>query len=264
MAVLLAFLVLTILGALLGFGLAIADKKLSIQKDPKLEQLEAIMPGANCGGCGFAGCSGYAQAVFEGTAKPGLCSPGGQALANKMGEIMGVSVETVEPKVAFIFCGSNSNQQQKAYNYHGVQDCNAASVLFGGNNQCKSGCLHFGSCASVCEAHAISKDVNGNYIVDRNLCIGCGKCAEVCPNHVIKLIPKSQEYVVACNNHDMGGVVRKICETGCIGCKICEVKFPESGIKVTDNLAAKTETPATEDTQKACETCPRKCIQKIS
>lgn len=263
MAILYAFLVLTVLGALLGLGLAVADKKLSIEKDEKLSQIEAIMPGANCGGCGFAGCNAYAQAVFEGASKPGLCSPGGQDLADKMGKIMGVEVEKVERKVAYVFCSSTSDQQAKNYEYKGLNDCNAAAILFGGNNQCKTGCLHLGSCAVVCEQNAIFRDEKKNLVVDRELCIGCGKCTEVCPNHVIKLIPYTQNYVVSCNNHDMGGQVRKICETGCIGCKICEVKFPNSGFKVTDNLATKQNIEDTDDTKAACETCPRKCIKRV-
>ena len=142
MNILFAFLVISVLGLLLGAGLAVADKLLKVKKDEKLEKLEAIMPGANCGGCGFAGCSAYASAVAEGTAKPGLCSPGGKDLAAKMGEIMGVSVEEVERKVAFVFCQGGKDITREDYKYQGIKDCNAASLLFQGPNACKEGCLH--------------------------------------------------------------------------------------------------------------------------
>lgn len=263
MGILYSFTVLTVLGALLGLGLAIADKKLSVVKDQKLEELESVMPGANCGGCGFPGCNGYANAVFKGEAQPGLCSPGGQALADKMGKIMGVEVASVEKKVAYVFCNSSSSQQVKEFEYKGLSDCNAASILFRGNNLCKEGCLHLGSCTAVCENNAIKRDENGNLYVDRKLCIGCGKCEKVCPNHVIRLIPVSQEYLVACNNHEPGGKVRKECETGCLGCKLCETKFPNGGFKVDNNLASFTLTTTNEDTDSSMNICPRKCIKKV-
>ena len=117
MNILYAFIIVAVLGLLLGAGLAFADKALKVKKDEKLEALEAIMPGANCGGCGFAGCSAYAEAVAEGTAKPGLCSPGGKALAEKMGEILGISVEVGERKVAYVFCqGGKVRNPMKPWN----------------------------------------------------------------------------------------------------------------------------------------------------
>lgn len=117
MNILYAFIIISVLGLLLGAGLAVADKLLKVKKDEKLEALEAIMPGANCGGCGFAGCSAYASAVAEGTAKPGLCSPGGKELAAKMGEILGVSVEVGERKVAFVFCRGGKDVTREDYSY---------------------------------------------------------------------------------------------------------------------------------------------------
>ena len=167
MNILFAFLVVSVLGLLLGAGLAVADKLLKVKKDEKLEKLEALMPGANCGGCGFAGCSAYAAAVAEGTAKPGLCSPGGKALAEKMGEIMGVAVEDSERKVAFVFCQGGKDVTKEDYIYQGIKDCNAASLLFQGPNACKEGCLHMGSCMAVCPVKAISYDENGDVKVDK-------------------------------------------------------------------------------------------------
>ena len=154
MSIVIAFIIVGVLGLLLGLGLAIADKKLAIEKDEKLIALEEAMPGANCGGCGFAGCTAYADAVYKGEAEPGLCSPGGAALAAKMGEILGVKVEAKEKMVAFVFCRGGKDVTKPDYEYKGMADCNAAALLQGGPNACKEGCLHLGSCISVCPVGA--------------------------------------------------------------------------------------------------------------
>lgn len=262
MTILYAFLVIAGLGALLGLGLAIADKKLAIQKDEKLVALEAIMPGANCGGCGFAGCADYASAVATGKAQPGLCSPGGKDLADKMGTIMGVEVEVGERKVAYIFCKGNCETTKKDFDYKGLKDCNAASILFKGDNGCKYGCLHLGSCMAVCDKDAIYRKEDGSLAVDPEKCLGCGKCTKVCPNGVIRLIEARTQYVVACNSHDKGADTRKVCDVGCIGCKICQIKFPEAGFTVDANLASSSPTGSAEQAESAMAACPRKAIIK--
>lgn len=263
MAILFAFLILAGLGIILGIGLAIADKKFSVETDPKLEELQANMPGANCGGCGFAGCSAYAEAVYKGTAQVGLCSPGGQALADKMGKILGIEVAATEKMVAFVFCKGNCSKTKKDYDYKGLKDCNAASILFKGDNGCKEGCLHLGSCMAVCPNEAIYKNDNDEIVVDKEKCIGCGNCTKVCPNGVIKLIPYKATYAVACNSHLSGAFVNKVCSAGCIGCKICENKAPESGFKVDNFLAVADYNATEENAAKAAQLCPRKIITKV-
>lgn len=264
MTILFAFLILAGLGVILGIGLAIADSKLAVKNDPKLDELQGMMPGANCGGCGFAGCSNYAEAVFKGEAQPGLCAPGGKDLAVKMAKIMGVEAVEQERMAAFVFCKGNCDKTVKEFDYKGIKDCNAASLFFKGDNGCKAGCLHMGSCISVCEFGAISKNENGEIVVDRDKCTGCGKCTKVCPNGVIKLIPYSAKFAVACNSHENGAKVRKVCEAGCIGCKICETKFPDAGFKVDNFLAVSDYKSSEEESRKAAEACPRKIITEIN
>lgn len=264
MSVVIAFLIVGILGLVLGLGLAVAEKKLAVEKDPKLEELEASMPGANCGGCGFAGCQAYAEAVYNGTAPAGLCSPGGEALARKMGEILGIEVELKEKMVAFVFCRGNSEMTKTDYEYKGMADCNAAALLQGGPSGCKEGCLHLGSCIAVCPAGAISKDEKGNVTVDKEKCIGCGKCVSVCPNNVIKLVPYSLEYICACNNHEPGGKVRKTCQVGCIGCKMCETKVQGSPFTVDSFLSSNDWNKDQSTAGEAAEICPQKCIVRRS
>lgn len=261
--ILFAFIILSVLGILLGLGLSFADKKLSVEKDEKLVELESFMPGANCGGCGFAGCSDYAQAVFSGTAKPGLCSPGGQVLADRMSDIMGLTKESVARNVAFVFCNASCEDTIKNFVYKGIKDCNAAGILFNGDVACKSGCLHLLSCKKVCNSDAIFVSDSGAIVVDKNKCIGCGRCVDVCPRHVIKLVPYDVNFLVACNNIEKGVETRKKCNKGCIGCKICETKFPDSGFIVNDNLASVDfQVHDLNQQNSAMETCPRKVIVK--
>ena len=248
MAIVIAFLIVGGLGLILGIGLAVADKKLHVEKDEKLIELEEAMPGANCGGCGYAGCQAYAEAVFKGEAAPGLCSPGGNALA----------------EVAFVFCRGNRDTTKTEFVYSGIQDCNAASLLQGGPSACKEGCLHLGSCISVCPAGAISKTEDGNIVVDKEKCIGCGKCTTVCPNNVIKMVPYSAEYIVACNNHQNGAQVRKACQVGCIGCRICQVKVEGSPFKVENFLSVNDYSVPQDKAAEAAGLCPQKCIIRRS
>lgn len=260
-AILSAFLVIAGMGLVLGLGLAVADKKLAVTKDEKLVQLEGIMPGANCGGCGYAGCSAYAEAVFKGEAPIGHCAPGGAALAAQMGRIMGQSVDmTQEKMVAYVHCRGNAGITATNFQYSGMEDCNAAYLLQGGPNACKEGCLHLGSCMKVCPAGAIFRDAEGFITVDSGKCIGCGKCTGVCPTGVIRMIPASATHVVACNNHEAGGKVRKICKAGCIGCKICENKFPASGCHVESFLSGIDYPGDADALDAAAGACPQKCI----
>jgi len=266
-AIISAFLIIAGLGAVLGLGLAIAEKKLSIPKDEKLEELEAMMPGANCGGCGYAGCSAYANAVYQGKVLPGLCSPGGEDLAKHMAQVLGVEVKMAQKKVAYIFCSGSCDNSMKDYDYKGLSDCNAASILFKGDNACKEGCLRLGSCMAVCSTGAIKRKDDGTLYVDASLCQGCGSCTRVCPNHVIKLIPASAKFVVSCNSHEKGVNVKKVCNVGCIGCKICETKFPNAGFTVDQNLATidydrVCGTSSLEESTKAMQACPRHIIKE--
>ncbi len=252
------------MGGLFGFLLSWAEKKLAVRKNEKEEALEAIMPGANCGGCGFAGCSAYADAVASGEAEIGLCNPGGSALAAKMGEIMGVEVAEGDGRrrVAHVFCKGDCTHSSQDYRYKGIADCNSAALLFGGANTCKSGCLHLGSCIAVCPVGAISKNQEGHIVVDEKKCIGCEKCAKVCPTGAMRMLHEDSEFVVDCSSHEKGAFVKKACSVGCIGCMICQKKFPESGFKVESFLSSFDQSVPHPQAQDAMEACPVKAIVK--
>ena len=245
-------------GLVLGALLAVASKIFAVEKNEKAEEIAEVLPGANCGSCGYAGCSAYAEAISQGGAKINCCSPGGQAVSDKIAEIMGLTAETVEEKVAVICCAGTDENAVSKYNYEGMEDCVAVSRLQGGGEKaCAFGCLGHGSCANVCSRGAITMK-DGIAVVDKDKCGGCGECAEICPKKVIKIVPKNSKYVVKCQSCDKGALMKDKCTVGCIGCKICEKNCPVGAITVTDNHAV-----IDYDKCIGCGVCAEKCPKKI-
>ena len=233
--VLYAVLVLGAMGALFGAVLAIASKVFAVKVDERLPKLTEALPGANCGGCGFAGCGAYAKAVLDGKAPVGLCAAGGAQAAEKMSEIMGIAPVEVEKMVAMVKC-RGKNHLLKGH-YEGLADCRSAVFVTGnGPNACPSGCLGFGTCVSVCKFDAIHV-VDGVARVDADKCTGCMQCVQACPRKVIVPVSYNTDIIVACSNHERGAVTRKVCDVGCIGCHLCERQCDYDAIHVVHNLA---------------------------
>lgn len=258
--VILAFAVVGTVGAALGIGLAFASRVLAVKKDERIEKVESALPGLNCGACGYAGCASYAEAVAEADEVLTLCAPGGAKTAEALGSIMGkeVSVPT-EKRVTQVHCRGGRDVSEYAFEYKGIQDCNALFALYGGDKICKESCLGLGSCIRVCPVDAIDYDSEGKVWVDKDICISCGKCIEVCPTGVMKWVPYDADYIVACNNHEPGKLVRKYCKVGCIACKLCEKKSPDGGYVVADNLSTIDYTQQG-DRSAGAAACPPKCI----
>ena len=224
-------------GLLLGMLLAVASKVFAVEKDERAEAIAEVLPGANCGSCGYAGCSAYAAAISAEGAKINSCSPGGQAVADAIAEIMGVTAEAVEEKCAVVLCHGTEENAADKYIYEGIEDCIVASTLQGGGHKaCAYGCLGYGACVAVCQNNAI-KIENGIAVVDYDKCGGCGECESACPKKLIKIIKKSSRYVVKCSSCDKGAEMKEKCSVGCIGCRICEKNCPVEAIKVENNHA---------------------------
>ncbi len=233
--ILYAVLVLGVLGAVFGGILAFASKIFAVKTDERLPVLVDALPGANCGGCGFAGCQAYAQAVLEGKADIGLCAAGGPDAAGKMAAIMGVEQVAVERKVAMVKCCGENHLQKGVY--QGIHDCQSAFLVAGnGPSACPNGCLGFGSCVSVCKFGAISV-VNGVARIDAEKCTGCMQCVDACPRRVIVPVTYHTDIVIACSNRDRGANTRHVCSIGCIGCHLCERNCEYGAIHVVNNLA---------------------------
>ncbi len=215
------------LGFILAVGLAYASKKFAVEIDPRIEQVEESLAGANCGACGYPGCRGYAEAIVAGKAEINKCAPAGADAARGIAEIMGMEAGEVLPKVAVVQCLGGREEAQTKFDYQGVEDCKAAQMLGAGFKSCSYGCLGLGSCAAACPFDAISMGENGLPIVDEEKCTGCGVCVLACPRDIIALIPRTQEVYLGCINKDRGPAVKKICQVGCIACRLCVKKNPE-------------------------------------
>lgn len=249
------------LAFIFGFGLTYADKKLSVMKDEKTAAVEDVLPGVNCGACGYPGCSGYAEAVATGRAELDLCSPGGSAVTVAIGKIMGREVSAKTPVTARIKCGGDDNLSVQKYFYNGVADCLAASSLQNGFLVCPTGCLGLGSCVQVCKFDALSIDENGKISVDQERCTGCGACVKACPRDLIILQPVNKKVHISCSSTDKGGVCNKYCKVSCIGCMRCVKECPVDAITVTDFLAV-IDPEKCINCGKCVTVCPKKCIEQ--
>lgn len=249
------------MGLLFGIGLAIAARILEVKKDRRLTEVEAALPGLNCGACGFAGCPAYAAAVAgEQEARLDLCLPGGADVAAKLAGLMGKEVSfSREKMVTQVHCRGGRDTAKYKFDYQGVQDCNALHALYGGDKVCSFGCLGLGSCIRVCPVDAIDYDARGLVWVDKDKCISCGKCVDICPTKVMQWVPYKADLVVACSSTDNLRTVKSYCSVGCIGCKICEKKSPEGGYKV-ENFLSRIDYKASGDRKAGAEACPPRCI----
>jgi len=213
-----AAVVVGLVGIFVGLFLGVAGLKFKVEVDEKEEAVLAALPGNNCGGCGFAGCSGLAAAIAKGEAAVNACPVGGEPVGNKIAAIMGVEADATEKMVAFVHCQGDCEKASQDYEYSGVEDCRMMSfVPAGGPKSCNSGCMGYGSCVKACPFDAIHV-VNGVAVVDKEKCKACGKCIAVCPKNLISLIPYSAKTEVVCKSTDKGPVTMKACSVGCIGC----------------------------------------------
>lgn len=244
-------------GLFVGLFLGIAAIKFKVEVDEKEEAVLGALPGNNCGGCGFPGCSGLAAAIAKGEAPVNACPVGGEPVGKVIAEIMGVEAEETVRKVAFVKCQGDCEKASTDYEYHGIEDCRMlAFVPNGGPKSCNYGCLGYGSCVKVCPFDAIHV-VNGVAVVDKEACKACGKCVEVCPKHLIELIPYDAKYAVACSSNDKGPVTMKACSVGCIGCQLCKKNCPSGAVDVVDFNASIDYEKCIE-----CGVCMEKCPKK--
>ncbi len=251
--VLIAGAILGAVGFLLGAALWFASKKFHVEKDDRIEKITACFPGANCGGCGYAGCSNYAEAIVHKGAPVTLCGGIGKEEAKIISDVLGIEPVYIEKKTAFVKCYGGLDISDRKYKYQGLDDCVAASRLHDGPMDCKYGCVGLGNCVKVCPTGAISV-VLGVALVDKNTCIGCGVCAKACPKNIIDIVTVPVKAFVACSSHDKAAVTKKHCSLGCLGCKVCEKTCKYGAIKVIDNVAVVDNSLCT-----VCGACVEKC-----
>ena len=251
--------VVGVTGLLIGILLGIAGKMLHVPVNEKELAVRELLPGNNCGGCGFPGCDGLAQAIAEGTAPANQCPVANAETHAKIAEVCGSAITETEKQVAFVMCSGTCDKTARKYNYYGIDDCRQAVLAPGrGEKQCTYGCMGYGSCVSACQFDAIHV-VDGVAVVDKEKCVACGKCIAACPKHLIELVPAKAEKLVSCHSNDKGKDVRVACEVGCIGCMLCVKQCEAGAITVKDNLAHIDYSKCT-NCGKCAEKCPRKII----
>lgn len=227
-------IILGALGLLFGIGLFIASRVFFVKVDGRVEMIEKVLPGTNCGACGLPGCSGLAKAIVHGQADVMGCVAGGEHVADQVADVMGVKAGHVERKVSVLRCEGRKVKDRFVYN--GIKTCKAAMLIQGGPKECSYGCMRFGDCVEACLFDALHM-VDGFPQVDEVKCTSCGKCVEACPKTLYDLEGLGKTVHVHCQSRALGKDTRKACEVGCIGCKKCEKICPFDAIHVENNLA---------------------------
>ena len=242
---LIAVIVLGAIALVAAAVLYVCSKKFAVKEDPRIAQVSAVLPQANCGGCGFPGCSGMADALVkaaDGGSLEGLnCPVGGSAVMEQVADLLGMAVANTEPMVAVVRCNGTCENRPKTAEYCGLPTCAAMNACAAGETACGFGCLGCGDCVEVCQFGAIAiNPETGLPEVNEDLCTACGACAKACPRHIIELRkkgPKGRRVYVSCVNRDKGPAAKKACAAACIGCGKCEKECPFGAITVECNLS---------------------------
>lgn len=226
MGIVTAIIVMVLGGILLGVLIGIAVRIFKVETDPRVEAVADLLPGANCGGCGLAGCADFAAKVVAGSVNPAQCVGAPQETRLAIARVLGVQLKKDDPQVAVVLCSGTNSSSGQSSNYNGVADCISAALVAGGPKDCVYGCLGLSSCARICPFGAISV-IDGLAVVDPAKCVGCGQCVKVCPRHLIKLVPARRKVDIYCSSPEKAPEKRKVCSVSCIGCRKCVKTFPD-------------------------------------
>lgn len=248
------------LGLILAIVLVIANRRLFVYEDPRIDEVEELLPKANCGACGTAGCRDFAEKLVTGETQPGKCTVNTADMNQFIASFLGVELGGDEKLVARLACAGGTNVAQRYGNYKGVDSCRAASLVSGGGKGCAWGCLGLADCRDVCEFDAITMDRYELPQVDGELCTSCGDCVDICPRDLFSLQPKSHHLWVACKNLEKGERAENECVVACNGCGRCVMDAPEQLISINNHLAVIDYTKNPLASRVAIERCPTGAI----
>jgi Na+-translocating ferredoxin:NAD+ oxidoreductase RNF subunit RnfB len=253
-----AILILGTIGFALAAILFIVSKRFAVYEDPRIDQVEQSLPGANCGGCGYPGCRNFAEACVNGDLSTLLCPVGGNDTMKAVAVILGKEPAESAPKLAVLVCNGACDKRPKTNRYNGATSCSIEALTYAGDTGCQYGCLGHGECADACTFDALHMDpTTGLPVVDEATCTACGACVKACPRGLFELRLKGEtdkRVYVACKNKDKGAVARKACAVACIACSKCQQVCQFEAITITDNLAYISDTTCT-----ACGSCISVC-----
>lgn len=240
--ILISIIVLGGIGVIAAAVLYVVSKKFYVEEDPRIEEIEAVLPGANCGGCGRSGCHDFATACCFAETLDGLnCPVGGADAMKQIANIVGLAAVATVPRVAVLKCNGTCENRPAIVSYDGALSCAVLNTLGSGQSACPFGCLGCGDCVNACQWGAMKMDpYTGLPVVDEEKCTACGACVKACPRHLMELRnrgPRGMRVYVACSNKEKGAVARKECSVACIGCGKCQKTCPHDAIVVADNLA---------------------------
>jgi len=254
-----AIIYITAIGLVCATLLSVLGKIMFVKVDERVQAIRNVMPGANCGACGYSGCDGYAAALVSDGVAANLCPPGGNDLVGQISDIMGIGVgDSVAKKIAIVHCMGETGVMRNKMDYSGIKTCLAAKQLFGGQSACTFGCLGHGDCVASCPSDAICME-KGLARVDTRNCTGCGLCVKACPNDIISIEVDTIAVAVMCKNTEKGAALKDKCSKGCIGCMKCAKECHAQAITVKDFLGV-IDYSKCDGCGKCAEVCIKGCI----
>jgi Na+-translocating ferredoxin:NAD+ oxidoreductase RNF subunit RnfB len=261
-SLIISIITMGVLGAFFAYGLSIALKKFRVEEDHRFDQVESVLPGINCGGCGLPGCRSFAEAVVNGEIEPDGCTVGGYETAREIAEILEIKIEESERQVAVLMCRGTEEAAKRKADYLGIKTCYAAGLLQRGDKFCSFGCLGYGDCVEVCKFAALRIGDGGIPVVNRENCTACGLCVKTCPKNLFELHPVARTFFVFCKSLDDPRSSRLFCTNACTGCQICTKGVKSEEIVVVNNLSIINDPKVIQDEEARqwVEKCPTGAI----